>query len=189
MSTEAIPALVGLFIAGLGISLQFPLGVALAIAASEGLPDRATARSGIAAGLAIGGGPFVLGALADLVGVHSAFLLVPVLLALAALFVRLARTVTPVPTEGGTMTSLRPRWDTDRRYNGIADASAMVADVERLLEAMRRPGWVTEDPDAHLLPHLERACAQDGSPWTLLDERLQADGDVRHRAWPCSPGQ
>ncbi|HJY24738.1 MAG TPA: hypothetical protein VJ649_03575 [Actinomycetes bacterium] len=74
------------------------------------------------------------------------------------------------------MTSLRPRWDTDRRYNGIADASAMVVDVERLLEAMRRPGWVTEDPDAHLLPHLERACAQDGSPWTLLDERLQADG-------------
>ena len=100
MSTEAIPALVGLFIAGLGISLQFPLGIALAIATSEGLPDRATARSGIAAGLAIGGGPFVLGALADLVGVHSAFLLVPVLLALAALFVRLARTVTPVPTEG-----------------------------------------------------------------------------------------
>lgn len=100
MSTEAIPALVGLFIAGLGISLQFPLGVALAIAASEGLPDRATARSGIAAGLAIGGGPFVLGGLADLVGVHSAFLLVPVLLAVAAVFVRLARTVTPVPTEG-----------------------------------------------------------------------------------------
>jgi fucose permease len=100
MSTAAVPALAGLFIAGLGISLQFPLGVALAIAASEGLPDRATARSGIAAGIAIGGGPFVLGALADLVGVHRAFLLVPVLLAAAALFVRLARTVTPVPVEG-----------------------------------------------------------------------------------------
>jgi hypothetical protein len=82
------------------------------------------------------------------------------------------------------MTSLRPRWDTDTRYEGIADASAMAGDIERLLGAMRRPGWVTEDPDAHLLPHLERACAQGASPWTLLDQRLEADGvyvvEVRH---------
>jgi hypothetical protein len=82
------------------------------------------------------------------------------------------------------MTSLRPRWDTDTRYEGIADASAMAADVERLLEAMQRPGWVTEDPDAHLLPHLERACAGDGSPWMLLDQRLEAEGvyvvELRH---------
>jgi hypothetical protein len=84
------------------------------------------------------------------------------------------------------VTSLRPRWDVDTRYEGIADASAMVADVERLLDAMRRPNWVTEDPDAHLLPHLERACVADGSPWTLIEDRLEADGvyvvELRHAA-------
>ena len=38
----------------------------------------------MAAGLASGIAPFVLGALADHIGVHTAFLLVPVLLAAAA---------------------------------------------------------------------------------------------------------
>lgn len=97
LSTSPLPAIVGLLIAGLGIALQFPLGVALAIAASDGRPDLATARGGLAAGLAIGAGPFALGALADLVGTHAAFLLVPVLLALAAVFVPLARTLAPLP--------------------------------------------------------------------------------------------
>jgi hypothetical protein len=82
------------------------------------------------------------------------------------------------------VTSLRPRWDIDTRYEGIADASAMTHDVERLLDVMRRPNWVTEDPDAHLLPHLRRTCAADGSPWTLLADRLEADGvyvvELRH---------
>ena len=100
LSSTPAPALAGLLIAGLGIALQFPLGVALAIAASEGRPDLATARGGLAAGLAIGAGPFVLGALADVVGTRAAFLLVPVLLALAALFVPLARTLAPASTEG-----------------------------------------------------------------------------------------
>jgi predicted MFS family arabinose efflux permease len=97
LSTSPVPAFAGLFVAGLGIALLFPLGVALAIAASQGRPDLATARGGLAAGLAIGSGPFALGALADLVGTRAAFLLVPVLLALAAVFVPLARTLTPLP--------------------------------------------------------------------------------------------
>lgn len=100
VSTSPLPALAGLLVAGLGIALQYPLGVARAIAASEGHPDLATARGGIAAGLAIGAGPFVLGALADVVGTHAAFLLVPVLLALAAAFVRLGPTLTQTPIEG-----------------------------------------------------------------------------------------
>jgi predicted MFS family arabinose efflux permease len=99
-SASPLPALAGLLVAGLGIALQYPLGVARAIAASDGHPDLATARGGIAAGLAIGAGPFVLGALADVVGTHAAFLLVPVLLALAAVFVRLGPTLTHAPIEG-----------------------------------------------------------------------------------------
>ena len=100
VSTLPLPALVGLFVAGLGISLLFPLGVALAIDASQGRADLATARVGLAAGLAIGAGPFALGALADRAGTHAAFLLVPVLLAAAAVFVRLGRTKAPEPERG-----------------------------------------------------------------------------------------
>lgn len=65
------------------------------------------------------------------------------------------------------------RWDDDERLTGIADASAMEPQVSALLGAMARDGWVTEEPEAHLLPHLRRAC---GSEWLLTGERLLDDG-------------
>lgn len=82
-------SVLSLFVAGLGISLFYPLGVARAIAASHGKPDHASARAGLGASLAIGLGPFGLGALADAVGLHLAFLVVPALLLVASLGVRL----------------------------------------------------------------------------------------------------
>jgi len=72
------------------------------------------------------------------------------------------------------MTGLR--WDGDERGFGISDAAALVPDVERLVDAMHEPDWVAEDPDAHLLPHLQRACRAPGSPFTLLGAGY--DGDV-----------
>ncbi|ETK34011.1 hypothetical protein [Microbispora sp. ATCC PTA-5024] len=65
------------------------------------------------------------------------------------------------------------RWDVDERGTGIADGSAMEPQVTALLDAMRRDGWVTEQPEVHLLPHLRRAC---GSEWLLIGERLLDDG-------------
>jgi predicted MFS family arabinose efflux permease len=84
LSTAAWLAFAGLLISGLGISVHFPLGITRAIALSGGRPDLAAGRVSWAAGLAIGFGPFGLGALADAVGPHRAFLLVPTLLVLAA---------------------------------------------------------------------------------------------------------
>jgi len=49
------------------------------MALSGGQPDRAIAVMSIGVGLASGLGPFVLGALADQVGVQSAFLVIPAL--------------------------------------------------------------------------------------------------------------
>jgi predicted MFS family arabinose efflux permease len=83
-STAPVPALAGLVAVGLGIALQYPLGTVRAVAASGGRPDRAAGRLTIAAGLASGIAPFALGALADSIGTHSAFLLVPALLLAAA---------------------------------------------------------------------------------------------------------
>jgi fucose permease len=99
-STAPVPALAGLTVCGLGIALQFPLGAALAVAASGGRPDRGAGRVSFAAGLASGVAPFALGALADRVGTHTAFLLVPVLLVAAAGCVLASlRAGAPVPAQ------------------------------------------------------------------------------------------
>lgn len=104
LSTAALVAVAGLMVAGLGMALLWPLGVSLAIAASDGQPDLATARLSYAVGIASGGAPFVLGAFSDAVGTHRAFLLVPVLLAVAATGVicvgRASRTTAEVAVAG-----------------------------------------------------------------------------------------
>jgi hypothetical protein len=66
------------------------------------------------------------------------------------------------------------RWDFDDRGTGIADGKALTAGVARLVETMREPGWVTEQPEAHLLPHIRRACAANGR-LQVLGERLEED--------------
>jgi hypothetical protein len=51
----------------------------------------------------------------------------------------------------------RKRWDTGKRFAGVADASALAGGVEELAELARRPGWVTEEPEVYLAPHLRDA--------------------------------
>ncbi len=60
------------------------------------------------------------------------------------------------------------RWDTDTIGHGVADGTAFAPGVQRLLDALQRPDWVAEDPDAHLLPHLRRVYEAAASPWKLL---------------------
>lgn len=66
------------------------------------------------------------------------------------------------------------RWDADERGDGVADASQFAEGAAELLAAMRRPNWVAEQPEAHLLPHLERAC--ESLPLQILSARTSADG-------------
>jgi predicted MFS family arabinose efflux permease len=86
LSGVAWLSIAGLFVVGLGIAMQFPLNMSRVIAASNGRPDLAAARAGSGAGLAIGAAPFALGLLADTFGITRAFALVPVLLAVTAVF-------------------------------------------------------------------------------------------------------
>jgi fucose permease len=90
VSTDAVLSVLGLLLCGLGVALYFPLGLSRAIAASDGQPDRATARVGLGAAVASGAGPFLLGALADATTIHTAMLVVPGLLVVAAVGIRLA---------------------------------------------------------------------------------------------------
>ena len=84
LATAPWLAVAGLLICGLGNALHYPLALAIAIDHSGGQPDLAAARSGYAMGVGFGLAPFGLGALADSVGPHLAFLLVYGLLAVAA---------------------------------------------------------------------------------------------------------
>jgi hypothetical protein len=89
----------------------------------------------------------------------------------------------------------RKRWDTDDRFAGVADASGLAAGVDELAALARRPGWVAEEPEVHLVPHLRAAqvaglrlagcrTAEDG----VLDVAAEyspgySRGDLRRQAW------
>jgi len=78
-------AALGLFLSGLGIALLYPTALSRVVAAWPQAPDRAAARAALASGLAIGGAPFLLAQLSDLLGLRRAFLIVPGLLLLLAI--------------------------------------------------------------------------------------------------------
>jgi hypothetical protein len=68
------------------------------------------------------------------------------------------------------------RWDIDEHGTGVADGSAFREIVEDLLKALATPGWVAEQPEAHLLPHFERHCAAPGSHWEILSTQFDDSG-------------
>ena len=73
------------------------------------------------------------------------------------------------------------RWDGDERGEGVADAAAFVEGAVELVDAMRRPNWVSEEPELHLLPHIERSCRE--LPFDIAESGLSDDGsfDLRLR--------
>ena len=77
-ATETPVALTGLVIAGIGYGAQYPLSISILLSAARRSTDRAQANATLAGGAAIGVAPYVLGALADSFGAHTAFLVIPV---------------------------------------------------------------------------------------------------------------
>jgi fucose permease len=90
-STATPRVVAGLFVAGLGISMLFPMLLSLAIDIVSDRPDVAAARVAIAAGGSVIVAPLTLGATADQIGLRGAFGLVPGLLVLVVLFAFLGR--------------------------------------------------------------------------------------------------
>lgn len=80
-TATALPlSVVGLFVAGLGLATLFPLVLDRGILLSDGQPDTAMSRSSLVLGLAVGGAPFLLGALGSVMSVQATMLVVPVLI-------------------------------------------------------------------------------------------------------------
>lgn len=83
VSTVAALSAVGLFLAGLGVAILYPLGAAAAMSAAPGQLALAGNRLTLASGVAILAAPFALGAIADAAGVVTGWRLVLGLVAFA----------------------------------------------------------------------------------------------------------
>jgi hypothetical protein len=71
---------------------------------------------------------------------------------------------------------IRKRWDIDERGRGVASGEAFAGHLAELAHLMADPGWVTEEPEAHLLPLLEAACDE---PDSLLHlDGARSDGEI-----------
>ena len=68
-----------------------------------------------------------------------------------------------------------PRWDPDDRGIGVGDAHAHLERLDALRAAATEEGWVAEEPDAHLLPHIRRH-VEDGAPWIIDGTATEPDG-------------
>jgi MFS family permease len=78
-------AITGLFLCGLGIANLYPLSLALTLAAAPGNGDTANARTQLLIGVLDIAAPYLLGSLADHLGLHAAFTIEPALIGTCAL--------------------------------------------------------------------------------------------------------
>ncbi len=88
-------SLIALLLVGIGISGQFSLSMLRLIRLSDNRPDLAMGRSSLAAGLAIASSPFFLAFLGDHVGISRAYLMVPVIIAIAIIALKFASSEVP----------------------------------------------------------------------------------------------
>lgn len=80
------------------------------------------------------------------------------------------------------------RWDGDGRGQGIGDAAQLVSSAAELVAAFREPAWVAEQPELHLLPHIEAWCKRDGRLALTGAYTNDADAYVLDLKWPDAIG-
>jgi hypothetical protein len=84
------------------------------------------------------------------------------------------------------------RWDGDDRGRGIGEAEQLVTGARELVAAFSAPTWVAEQPEAHLRPHVENWCQQDGRlalRGASIDERHAYVLDLEWRGESAGVGQ
>ncbi|MFC7548262.1 MFS transporter [Plantactinospora sp. GCM10030261] len=94
-------AVAGLLVLGLGNALHYPLAIAIAMASAKDHADRAAGYASYSMAVGFGLAPVLLGGIADAVGVHLAFLLLPVFIVAAALLAGRLRRI-PRPAVAGS---------------------------------------------------------------------------------------
>jgi MFS family permease len=86
-----VVAIAGLFLCGFGIANLYPLSLALTLAAAPGNGDTANARTQLLGGVLVIAAPYLLGSLADHLGLRAAFTVEPVLIGACALLLLAGR--------------------------------------------------------------------------------------------------
>lgn len=71
---------------------------------------------------------------------------------------------------------MEPRWDSDDRGHGIADASRAIGQLDELRRLAMSPDWIAESPELHLLPHLVEACRRPEAVFSLGASTVDAGG-------------
>ncbi len=85
LASPPLLAITGLFACGLGVANLYPLSLAVTLAAAPGKGDAANAATQLLGGMLVIAAPFLLGSLADHVGLHAAFAVELVLIGVCAL--------------------------------------------------------------------------------------------------------
>jgi hypothetical protein len=83
---------------------------------------------------------------------------------------------------------MAPRWEGDQSGRGVGSAAQLLTGANELIAAFGRPDWVAEQPELHLLPHVEAWCRQDRR---LALTGTHTDGSsayVLDLEWRSTPG-
>ncbi|MBV9943860.1 MAG: hypothetical protein JO262_17160 [Solirubrobacterales bacterium] len=84
------------------------------------------------------------------------------------------------------------RWDGDDRGRGIGDAARLVPGARELVGAFSETAWVAEQPEIHLLPHVEAWCGRN-QRLAVRDAHTDAGHayvlDLEWRGAPASVGE
>jgi hypothetical protein len=67
------------------------------------------------------------------------------------------------------------RWDDDERGHGISDAAQLLPGARELVAAFSQSGWVAEQPEIHLRPHVEAWCQRD-ERLALIEDNIDDTG-------------
>jgi MFS family permease len=93
-------AIAGLFLCGIGVANLYPLSLALTLAAAPGNGDTANARTQLLGGAIVITAPYLLGSLADQLGLRAAFTIEPVLIGVSALLLLAGLRLARLPARG-----------------------------------------------------------------------------------------
>jgi MFS family permease len=85
LTGSPVPAVAGLLVCGLGVANLYPLSLAITLAAAPGRGDAANARVQLLGGVFVVAAPYLLGSLADHLGLTAAFAVEPALIVASAL--------------------------------------------------------------------------------------------------------
>jgi predicted MFS family arabinose efflux permease len=83
LATTPVPAVAGLVVIGLGIAGHYPLAASMTLGSVPGQSDQASGAMSVGISSASGLAPFALGAVADASSTHTAFVAVPIFVAIA----------------------------------------------------------------------------------------------------------